>query len=171
MQNQTLIASSAPDRRGFLATAIYGFAGLIQVGLGIPALRYLLSRPEGQQRTEWMDAGDLSGLEPDSPQEVTFRRIRTDAWKMSSGEGSAWVVKRSSGGITAFSPACTHLGCAYRWDAGPHQFACPCHGSRFAIDGKVLAGPAPRPLDRYEVKVEGTRIWLGPIQEQDGMRS
>jgi menaquinol-cytochrome c reductase iron-sulfur subunit len=146
---------------------MYGFVALINAGLGIPALRYLFSPSNRRRQTRWIDAGDLSGVEPGSPQEVTFRRTRNDGWNVSLEEASAWVVKRPDGEITAFAPACTHLGCAYHWDGARGQFACPCHGSRFGMDGKVLGGPAPRPLDRYEVKVEGSRLWLGPVQERN----
>jgi len=66
--------------------------------------------------------------------------------------------------VTAFAPQCTHLGCAYHWDESSHNFICPCHTSAFSIDGKVLAGPAPRPLDRYTVKVEGNKLQIGPLE-------
>jgi Rieske Fe-S protein len=39
------------------------------------------------------------------------------------------------------------------------------------MDGKVLGGPAPRPLDRYEVKVAGARIWLGPVEPSEATHS
>jgi menaquinol-cytochrome c reductase iron-sulfur subunit len=142
-------------------SAIWGAVGLIAAGLGVPAASYLFIPPKERGQGRWMDAGDLSGLEPDSPQEVTFLRTRTDGWKTLTEKASAWVVKHANGRFTAFSPRCTHLACAYHWEGDRKQFVCPCHGSRFAIDGRVLAGPAPRPLDRYEVKVEGARVWLG----------
>ena len=91
--------------------------------------------------------------------------MHVDGWKINSEKGTAWVVKTAEGKVIAFSPICTHLGCAYHWDANKTEFVCPCHGSDFAIDGKVLSGPAPRPLDRYEVKVENSRVWLGPVNQ------
>ncbi|MCI0476364.1 MAG: ubiquinol-cytochrome c reductase iron-sulfur subunit [Anaerolineales bacterium] len=53
---------------------------------------------------------------------------------------------RDARGFYAIIAICTHLGCAPRFDDG--EFVCPCHGSRFARDGSVLAAPATRPLDR-----------------------
>ncbi len=52
-------------------------------------------------------------------------------------------------GFYALAAVCTHLGCTPRLAGG--QFECPCHGSRFDLNGTVLAGPAKRPLDRLTV--------------------
>jgi menaquinol-cytochrome c reductase iron-sulfur subunit len=109
-----------------------------------------------------VDVGDPGDLPPGAPRQVAFRRTRIDGWKVHTERASAWIVKNTAGEIAAFSPLCTHLGCAYRWESSQRQFLCPCHGSRFDAAGKVLGGPAPRPLDRYEVRVEGSRVWLLP---------
>ena len=159
------------NRRGFLSAAISGLVAAIGAGLGFVALPYLFvpSRQPGQEG--WTDAGELSNLEPGTPSEIAFARLRIDGWDASALKASAWLVKQPGGGITAFSPACTHLGCAYRWSRTRNEFQCPCHGSRFAIDGRVLGGPAPRPLDRYQVKLAGNRVWLGPIEPSEALRS
>ena len=83
----------------------------------------------------------------------------------SSAEEHAWVVKLPDNNVVAYAPQCTHLGCAYHWDQRRTHFVCPCHNSVFSLDGKVQEGPAPRPLDRYQTKVEGTKLLLGPVQQ------
>ena len=160
-----------PNRRGFFNAAINGLGALITGALAIPALLYLVLPPGGKKRSEWADAGDASRFEPQQPQEVTYRRNRVDGWKVSSEKVTAWVVKDANGQLSAFSPWCTHLGCAYHWEAAQHEFVCPCHTSFFSIDGKVVSGPAPRPLDRYEVAVKGTRVWLGPLRKEDASQA
>ena len=95
---------------------------------------------------------------------MTFRRNRVDGWKVVSEKDTAWVLKAANNQVTAYGPQCTHLGCAYHWDTGKNEFVCPCHNSIFSIDGRVLGGPAPRPLDRYETKVEGGKLLLGRLQ-------
>ncbi|MBE9115349.1 ubiquinol-cytochrome c reductase iron-sulfur subunit [Lusitaniella coriacea LEGE 07157] len=56
--------------------------------------------------------------------------------------------------ITALNPTCTHAACTVELDAANQVLACPCHGSKFALDGKVLAKPAPEPLPVFETKQE-----------------
>lgn len=159
------------DRRVFCLSCIYGLSSLMGVALAVPAGLYLFLPPKTRKEAEWVDAGDLGQLEGQNPQEVAFRRIRMDGWKVTSEKGSAWVVKLSEKEVVAFSPACTHLGCAYHWNDRQHEFQCPCHGSAFGVDGRVLRGPAPRPLDRYEVKLEGSELWLGRLRKSNERES
>lgn len=167
MEKSTENASGelAPSRRVFGYAVIYGLGALIGAALAIPAALYLFLPPKTRKQESWVEAGDLSQLQPGAPEEMTFRRIHIDGWKIYSEKGTAWVVKTADGKVLAFSPICTHLGCAYHWDAGKGEFLCPCHGSEFSIDGAVISGPAPRPLDRFEIKVENARLWLGPVHQ------
>ena len=150
-------------RRNFYVGAIYGMMGAISAALGVPALIYLLFPPKAKKEAEWIEVGDISRIAPNSPVEMSFRRNRVDGWKVISEKSTAWVVKTTDNKITAFGPQCTHLGCAYHWEEGKNEFLCPCHTSLFAIDGRVVGGPAPRPLDRYETKVEGKKLLVGRL--------
>jgi Rieske Fe-S protein len=68
-------------------------------------------------------------------------------------------VVRTSDGVGVFSSRCTHLGCTVR--RVQDGFRCPCHGARFDSMGRVIDGPARRPLPWYAVKVEGDgRLWV-----------
>ena len=67
-----------------------------------------------------------------------------------------WVVNSDVGGaqqIYALKTVCTHLGCTPNWLEAEQKFKCPCHGSGFYKDGVNFEGPAPRPLERYAIKV------------------
>jgi menaquinol-cytochrome c reductase iron-sulfur subunit len=157
-------AELSPTRRSFYIKFIYGAMSAIGAALAIPAGIYLLFPPKAHKENEWVDAADLSRLPVGTPEEVSFQRTRVDGWKVTSEKATAWVVKTADNQVTAFAPQCTHLGCAYHWDDPSHNFVCPCHTSAFSVDGKVLSGPAPRPLDRYMVKVQGDKLQIGPLQ-------
>lgn len=58
------------------------------------------------------------------------------------------AYRDKEGNLTAVSSRCTHLGCQVKWNGAERSWDCPCHGSRFATDGRVLHGPALEPLAR-----------------------
>lgn len=160
-----MATSNSGDRRAFFLTMMYGLWAAIGTALSIPAAIYLLLPPKLRKEAEWTEAGDVAKMVPNSPVEMVFRRNRTDGWRILSEKSTAWAVKLDNGEVIAFAPQCTHLGCAYHWDAPKNQFLCPCHTSVFSLDGKVVSGPAPRPLDRYDAKVQNNKLLLGEIHE------
>ena len=54
-------------------------------------------------------------------------------------------------GVLAIYKVCTHLGCIYAWNEANDRFECPCHGSKYRLDGRRIESPAPRTLDRFSV--------------------
>jgi Rieske Fe-S protein len=62
------------------------------------------------------------------------------------GEKSA-VYRDETGAVHAVSPACTHMGCLLHWNDAEQTWDCPCHGSRFTLDGAVIEGPATSSLE------------------------
>ena len=67
-----------------------------------------------------------------------------------------WVVHgvyRGRRQIYALRTVCTHLGCITLWQKDQQKFKCPCHGSGFYKDGVNFEGPAPRPLERYAIRI------------------
>ena len=62
-----------------------------------------------------------------------------------------FVFRYENGAFAVASAVCTHLGCTVNYFPSDHDFHCPCHGSIYALNGKVLHGPAPRPLPWFEV--------------------
>ena len=60
--------------------------------------------------------------------------------------------------LSAVNSTCTHRGCTVEWKADQKAFVCPCHDAKYSADGKVLKGPAEKPLPTYEAKVEGDSV-------------
>jgi cytochrome b6-f complex iron-sulfur subunit len=69
------------------------------------------------------------------------------------------AVRTSPTAVQAVSDICTHARCSVGYDRAAKILVCPCHGSRFALTGAVLRGPAPRPLKKYETQLDaGTNL-------------
>lgn len=145
-------------RRKFLTLGIGGISGLIGVALGIPLVGYAVSPATTKKEQHWVELGSTSDFKPLTPTKVEFDVVRKDGWIEEQTKKSAWVVLNDAGTPVVFDPRCTHLGCAYRWDAADRRFLCPCHDAKFDLDGNVVAGPPPRPLDRLQSKIEGGKI-------------
>ena len=158
-----MFTERSTTRRSFYVKAIYSLWGIITALVAAPSAAYLLIPGRRETNEQWVEAGDISRLKAGVPEELVFRRQRKDGWKITSEKTSAWVRKISDKEAVAFAPQCPHLGCAYHWDEKHENFLCPCHTSTFSKDGAVLSGPAPRPLDRYESRVEGSKLHLGRI--------
>jgi len=90
---------------------------------------------------------------------VTYEQRIRDGWYVSTLSKGAWVSNRG-GQIVVFDPRCTHLNCPFYWDKEKGIFQCPCHDGRFDIDGKVIGGPPPRPLDRLEYEIQDGNIMV-----------
>ena len=148
-------------RRGFYIAAINAMGAILGAAVALPAAAYLLIRPKGGSEDAMAEVGELSQLQPGVPKEVLYERKRVDGWRKITEKASTWLVKTGDNTVVAFNPSCTHLGCAYHWETSSKEFVCPCHASVFSVEGKVVSGPAPRPLDRYVAKVRDGKILIG----------
>ena len=86
---------------------------------------------------------------PDSPP-VNYPDLRF--WLVNVGPTEA---AKGGGieGLVALYKVCVHLGCLYAWVDSTVRFECPCHGSKYQVDGTYIEGPAPRDLDRFRVVI------------------
>lgn len=127
-------------RREFLNYAWLASLGILFAEVG--GMTYLFAMPRFR-------AGEFGGvfyLGPASKlPEIGAAPERND-------KGRFWFV-RSDDGVYAIYVVCTHLGCLFQWHATENRFICPCHGSQFSRTGEYLAGPAPRSLDFFVVRV------------------
>ena len=145
-------------RRRFFELVIKASAGLIGLSLAVPLVGYLISPAFKRRAQPWVDVASSEELPTGTPKQLEYVATVQDGYLETKTQKAVWAVKQSNGQVTVFSPLCTHLGCGYHWDGGAQQFKCPCHGSVYDISGRVLAGPAPRPLDALPSKVDNGRL-------------
>lgn len=138
------------DRRAFLSRVVGAFSIFITGLLGLPIFRFI-SASLAEEQASWYPIGLARDI-PEGVSRVTFDRVVRDGWLSRPVEEYVWVHKKPDGSVVVFEPHCTHLGCAYDWNEKAAQFQCPCHGGKFNADGTRIAGPPPRPLDRFELR-------------------
>jgi Rieske Fe-S protein len=160
-------------RRLFLKLGVHGLgAGVAAVTAG-PAIAYLaypLSHDPTTGGKGYIPAGRVDRFKEGEPVKVDLLSDKVDAWNRIEQVkiGSAWVVK-TDGKVIAYSSVCPHLGCAVDYESAEHKFKCPCHRSAFGIDGKIEDGPAPRPMDRLEVKEENGVLAIQYLRFKQGV--
>jgi len=140
-------------RRSFLKRALY-WAG---IAIPLSALFGIAWRFISMPFKIKLERKIYAGIESEIRQGVNERR------------DAKLALIRDGDAIRAVSLVCTHLGCII--GKSGEGFDCPCHGSRFSKDGKVLKGPAASPLKEYRVIVaEDKRVFvdMGEVITSDG---
>ncbi|MEW6245081.1 MAG: ubiquinol-cytochrome c reductase iron-sulfur subunit [Nitrospirota bacterium] len=146
------------SRRTFFGWVTAAAAAVIGLTLAVPLVGYFVSPALKRRESSWVDVGGLDELPVGEPKQLDYVATVKDGWMEAKSNKAVWAIKQGDGQVTVFSPMCTHLGCGYRWDGADRRFKCPCHGSVFDVTGRVMGGPAPRPLDRLPSKIENGRL-------------
>jgi Rieske Fe-S protein len=147
------------NRRDFLKGAIITIVTGITASIGIPAIPYILGpalKKSNQQN--WIKLGLASKVPIGEPTLFKFKITVQTGWIVDEQEVSAFVLTNDGRDFIALSNVCTHLGCRVRWVADQEKFFCPCHNGVYDKEGKVVSGPPPRPLDRYEVNIQDNEL-------------
>jgi menaquinol-cytochrome c reductase iron-sulfur subunit len=147
-------------KRGFLKLATGALTLLVGLAVGIPLIGTIIGPSFRMKKPVWAKVGDISPLSLDQPTNMKFPFKTEDAYLRETVIHEVWVIKHSPSEVTVFSPICPHLGCRYSWHPETLEFACPCHGSIYSITGKVLGGPAPRPLDTLPMRLEKGELFV-----------
>jgi menaquinol-cytochrome c reductase iron-sulfur subunit len=145
-------------------------AVLISLGLAIPLVGYVISPALKRRERPWVEVGDVDALPVGPPKQLDYLHTVQDGWMESQMHKAVWAVRQADGRVTVFSSICTHLGCGIRWEDADRTFKCPCHGSVYDVDGRVLAGPAPRRLDVLPSKVEQGKVFVIYKEFKAGLR-
>lgn len=150
-------------RRRVLEVIVGAIAAVVGVAVAVPAAAFLTFPT--RKRTisgadEPLDVAKLDALPEGKPVRVTVQAPRRrDAWTAFTNVtlGGCWLVRQGDK-VSALSTVCPHAGCAVDWDDGAAAFVCPCHDSRFSLDGEKQSGPSPRAMDALDVDVKAGRV-------------
>lgn len=151
-------------RRFFEVLSLVLGAGATAI-LAVPAVGFILAPLTHRSPRVWRDVGPIDDFKIGQTVAVRFEDASPVAWSGVTARTAAWLRRDTAERFIAFSINCTHLGCPVRWLPQANLFMCPCHGGVYYSDGAVAAGPPPRPLTRFPVRLnEGhVEILAGPI--------
>ena len=147
-------------RRNFMKVAIASIGGLIGAAIGLPAIPYIIGPALQKESDSWLQLGSVSKVELNIPTLFKKSFETQTGWINTEEEISVYVLTSNGQDYVVMSNVCTHLGCRVRWIPERDSFFCPCHNGVFSKDGNVVDGPPPRPLDRFESKVEDGVIFI-----------
>lgn len=139
------------SKRSFLSFLIALFSLAFVGGVGKVIFQYIwpprkLTGLEGEGGTKVLNI-PLAEIEVNSSKKVRFA-------------GGTYLVVRTETGVYALSAVCTHLGCLVNWEPEAKQIICPCHAARFDLNGNVVGGPAPKPLQQIKATIVNGNIEL-----------
>jgi menaquinol-cytochrome c reductase iron-sulfur subunit len=145
-------------RRRFLSRVSLALSAAAGAVIGVPIIGFLLAPLARTAPRQWRAVGPVDGFKIGDTVRVQFEDASPLPWAGVTARTAAWLRRESVDSFRAFSVHCTHLGCPVRWFANAQLFLCPCHGGVYNADGTVAAGPPPKPLGRYPVRVHAGQV-------------
>ncbi|MFQ5709406.1 MAG: ubiquinol-cytochrome c reductase iron-sulfur subunit [bacterium] len=146
-------------RRTFLKIAIGLLNALVAFVLAIPGLGYLLTPVFRKDAERWVPIGPVAKFKPGQPRKAIFSYTTESGYTIREKKRFVWVnTGPTADDMAVYSAVCTHMGCNVAWHSNVNLFLCPCHGGMYDIDGEVVAGPPPAPLQKLAVKLENGQI-------------
>jgi cytochrome b6-f complex iron-sulfur subunit len=129
------------SRRSLLDWMLSTSAGALLVSIAYPVLRYLSPPRVPEATTRQVEAGAVD--DPELMQRG-FKIVRF-------GAEPVILIRVAQDDFRAFSATCTHLACIVEYQRAESRIWCNCHGGQYDLTGRNVAGPPPRPLERYDV--------------------
>lgn len=111
-----------------------------------PAIRFMNPPAVPEAAVNEAPAGTVPDLKPNTARIVRF------------GSRPVLLIRASETEWRAFSAVCTHLNCTVQYREAERQIWCACHNGFYDLNGRVLSGPPPRPLEEYAVRIRGEEV-------------
>ncbi len=146
------------QRRSFLTRIILSIGAFVSAVLAFPLVTAMLDPVTRKKKEVWRPVGGLDEFNVGETRMVTFKNASPYAWGEKIANSAAYVRRDKDDSFLALSVNCAHLGCPVRWEEQPSLFMCPCHGGVYYKDGSRAAGPPPRGMFHYEIRVNGNQV-------------
>jgi Rieske Fe-S protein len=152
-------------RRTVFAVAGQAFGGLAVTAVALPVVGFAVAPIFDRPEEEWEGVGAPGDFTADTYRQAVITIVDgvgdTGKTTVYIRQGSADLDEDPNEYI-AISTRCAHLGCPVRFVQAAGNFICPCHGGVYDFEGKVIGGPPVRPLDRFQTRVTGDTLEVGP---------
>lgn len=148
------------SRRKFFTKLSLGLGAVAAAAVAIPVIGALIGPLLEKKQETWRSLGKTSDFEMGTTTLVNFENADPAPYAGITAKSGAWLRKNAEEDFIAFSVNCSHLGCPVRWEKEAELFMCPCHGGVYYKDGTVAAGPPPRHLTQYKVRVYNGQVQL-----------
>ncbi len=158
------MSEETPDKKisrtKFMVRLSLSLAGLSAAVAAIPVFSALLAPLLENGKQKWRTVGSVDDFPLHTTHLVTFINADPKPYAGTTAKSAAWLRRNDKNEFIAFAANCTHLGCPVRWEEHSELFMCPCHGGVYYKDGTVAAGPPPKPLTKYEVRINNGEVQI-----------
>ncbi len=152
-------------RRAAFAISGQAFGALAVTAVALPTIGFALAPIFDSPEETWEGVGAVG----DFPDDTYRQAVITIVDGVGDSGKTTVYIRRGSATLDenpeefiAISTRCAHLGCPVRFVQAAGNFICPCHGGVYDFEGKVIGGPPVRPLDRFQTRVVGDTLEVGP---------
>ena len=152
-------------RRTVFTIGVQAVGGIAVGVVALPAVGFALAPIFDKPDEQWEAVGPPDDFVSDTYRQSVITIVDgigdTGKTTVYIRQGSADLDEDPESYI-AISTRCAHLGCPVRFVRAAGNFICPCHGGVYDFEGKVIGGPPVRPLDRFQTRVRGGNLEIGP---------
>ncbi len=152
-------------RRRAFTVASQALGGVAAAAVALPAIGFAIAPIFHRGKERWEAVGRVDVFSADTYKQVVFTLVPGIG---EAGKTTAFVrrgtkqLQEDPNVYIAISSRCAHVGCPVRFVQASGNFICPCHGGVYDFEGKRIGGPPVRPLDRFQTRIRGGNVEVGP---------
>lgn len=168
--SQASVSDNVPSmgRRQFMNLLVGGSIGATVLGALYPVVQYFVP-PSSGGSGGGVNAKDALGDDVLASKFLAAHQVGDRVLAQGLKGDPTYIVVTDSKEIASYglNAVCTHLGCVVPWNVAENKFMCPCHGSQYNSEGKVVRGPAPLSLALVHAEVNDDKVQFVPWTETD----